>query len=386
MKRLALLIVSILLISCSFTSCIVIPRSKSFKISEDKVSSIDVYDLREKIHYSDFLRTEEPIHEISEDNLGDFLSDLAKIRFSDNLVIVLAAVDPSFFYDDWTVRINYTNNTYELLSCAGYGETYNENNEVVSTHHFSCDNEEWHTFIKKYVPEDIFEETQKEDIQSNDYMFTYNDTGNLVSKDGVEYSLLGIEASPLHYFGEGEFEFLGRVKGEEETSTHLSSEYKLGLFAIKGVDENNILIRYTPNNEWYSIYRKTSLPPIDLTLENCSRLELIPHKDYRTLPNNHIDCNGGITDNTEMSNFFNDIKKQKDPDEAGLYDLVKNPDGMLEKCYVYGYVCAFFDEEPNITIPLEIISFNDQAYSICVEDKYYVLPTEWFNHFESLCH
>ena len=162
MKRLALLIVSILLISCSFTSCIVIPRSKSFKISEDKVSSIDVYELREKSHYSDFLRTEEPIHEISEDKLGDFLSDLSKIRFSDNLVIMLAAVDPSFLYDDWTVRINYTNNTYELLSCAGYGETYNENNEVISTHHFSCDNEEWHTFIKKYVPEDIFEETQKE--------------------------------------------------------------------------------------------------------------------------------------------------------------------------------------------------------------------------------
>ncbi len=159
MKRIVLLITTILLLMCVLTSCIIIPKYKNFDISSDTVSSIEIYDLRNsKTHYSDFLETETPAYKIAEKTNNDFLSDLKNIEFSDTIIITVAAVDPSFTYDDWVARINYNDGSYELISCDGYGEKFNENDEVTESHHFSCDNDEWHTFIEKYVPEELFKE------------------------------------------------------------------------------------------------------------------------------------------------------------------------------------------------------------------------------------
>lgn len=190
------------------------------------------------------------------------------------------------------------------------------------------------------------------------------------------------------YFGE--LEFFGSVKGEPKSSIHLTSTYEVGMFSLKGDNEKDLLIRYKPNNEWYSIYRKTSLPPIDLSFDNCYRLEFISNPDYLDSyidePTKHVNCKKGVFESTEIMNFFTNVKAQNDPHEEGLYELVTRPSGGYENCYLYGHIYVFFKEEPRITRPMTIMSFNDLGYYITIEGKDYVLPAKWLKKIESLCH
>ncbi len=163
MKRIVLLTITAILILCTFTGCIVIPLHKRFKIDASAVASIEIYDLCESTDtlYGNFHKTESPVYEIPQDKIAEFLNDLAEIRFSDSIVITIAAIDPSFYYDLWTVRINYTDGSYELISCDGYGATYDQNGKRTESHHWGCDNEEWREFIEKHIPRDIFEHLHK---------------------------------------------------------------------------------------------------------------------------------------------------------------------------------------------------------------------------------
>ena len=154
MKRIALTTMTAILLLCMLTSCIVIRRHKRYKIPSDTVASVEIYDLREcyQRNFGGFLEEEHPVYEIPQEDQEAFLEDLSKIRFTDVIVITVAAVDPSFYYGDWTARINYDDGTYELISCGGYGETYDQSGEVIDSHHYGCDADAWEEFIGKYVP------------------------------------------------------------------------------------------------------------------------------------------------------------------------------------------------------------------------------------------
>jgi hypothetical protein len=215
---------------------------------------------------------------------------------------------------------------------------------------------------------------------SNNSTFKKNKNNNIVSNSGVEYALLANEGV-LYYLGN--LEFAGSIKGEEKTSQHLGMSYQTGMFSIKDADNDNILIRRAPNNEWCAIYRKASLPNFDFSVDNCIRLEFVSGIGNIEEDAVHTTCGDGITDQSEISTFLSEIRMQKDPDEAGLYDLIMKPDGMLENCYVYGVIYGFFDDEPNLALQMEILSFNDLAYSISIEGKEYVLPAEWLQKLEN---
>lgn len=202
----------------------------------------------------------------------------------------------------------------------------------------------------------------------------------MVSNSGVEYTHLANEGI-LYYLGD--LDFIGSIQGEEKTSQHLGLSYQTGMFAIKDADNDNILIRYAPDNEWFSIYRKTSLPSFDSSVDNCVRLEFIAGIENTESDAIHTTCGDGIVDTSEIAEFLSDVRSQKDPREAGLYDLIKKPDGMLENCYVYGVVYCFFVEEPNLAVRLDITSYNDLAYSISIDGKEYVLPIEWLQKLEN---
>ena len=210
--------------------------------------------------------------------------------------------------------------------------------------------------------------------------FTENKNGNIVNNSGVEYALLANEGL-LYYFGE--LEFVGSIQGEEKTSQHLGLSYQTGMFAIKDADNDNILIRHTPDNEWFSIYRKTSLSSFDFAVDNCIRFEFVPGIGNAESNVIHTTCGDGLVDTSEIAKFLSDIRSQKNPREAGLYDLIKKPDGMLENYYVYGVVYGFFEEEPNLAVRMDITSYNDLAFSISIEDKEYVLPAEWLQKLEN---
>lgn len=162
-KRVLLISVLFLVILVSLTGCIIIPTYKQYDIDAETVSSVEIYDLRNSdTHYSDFLASQTPVYTVEQDQTSDFLSDLSGIRFSDAIIIAIAAIDPSFVYDDWVVRINYTDGSYSLISCDGYGETYDANDQVIETNHFGCEDDEWKQLIGKYVPKDIFESEEQD--------------------------------------------------------------------------------------------------------------------------------------------------------------------------------------------------------------------------------
>ena len=205
--------------------------------------------------------------------------------------------------------------------------------------------------------------------------FAKNDQGNLVSDEGIEYTLVGMEWQDLKYLSEKVF--YSPIEGEDAETWHLGLDFQVGMYALKDDESKNVLIRVIPENEWYAIYRKTSLPPIDFSVDNCSRLELIMGSRYTNFDTKHKTCGEGITDPDQIADFLETVRSQKSADEAGLYEMITRPDGWYENCYSYATVYGYFAEEPDIAVMMDITSFNDKAYSITIDDKEYVLPEEW---------
>lgn len=214
----------------------------------------------------------------------------------------------------------------------------------------------------------------------DEIIFNQNENGNLVNTAGEEYAHLANEGF-LCYFGELKYE--GSVDGEEKASQHLDYSYQTGMFSISDNESNSILIRYVPNDEWYGIYRKTSLPALDTSLENCCRLELVVGNGYTEEDVAHMTCGEGITTASEIQEFLKDVRSQQNPHDAGLYDMITKPDGMFENCYLYGVIYGFFEDEPYLAIPMSVTSFNDQAYSVQIDEKEYVLPEEWLHRLQN---
>jgi len=207
--------------------------------------------------------------------------------------------------------------------------------------------------------------------------FTVKD-GHLVNALGVEYSFLAVEVDLYHL---GEMEFVGSIQGEEKTDKSFGIlPYQTGMYSIKNGNDN-ILIRRAPNNEWRSYFRKSELPTFDYSADNCIRMEFVHGSGDCEEDSIHVTCCGGITDKLQITEFLANIRLQKNPHEAGLYDLVTRPDGSYENCYRCGVIYGFFEEEPNIVIRMPVTSYNDLAYSIRIGENEYVLPKEWLDEF-----
>ncbi len=219
------------------------------------------------------------------------------------------------------------------------------------------------------------EQTQSQS-ESEGYAFTKGEGMNVVSLSGEEYEFLAMETELICI---GELKFEGSIKDEKQLPEEWFYYYKAGLYSINGDKTHNILIRVFPDNEWYGVYRKCSLPPFDFSIDNCSRLELIIDRGDMEANAKHLTCGRGMTDRAEIADFLADVRSQKNPDEAGLYDLVRRPEGTLDyDCYkcIYGY----FEEEPKLVIRMRVNSYNiktGKAYSVRIGDKEYVLPNEW---------
>ena len=152
-------IVCIFLLFCvlvAFEGCIIIPRYRRYEIAAADVLSIEIYDLRGvQERTGSVLQNETPIYTLEGEQIATFLGDLSEIQFSDHIVIVLAAIDPSFHYGEWVARINFTDGSYTCISNAGYNETYDANDQFLDSNHYSCDNEEWVQLILSYLPSDV---------------------------------------------------------------------------------------------------------------------------------------------------------------------------------------------------------------------------------------
>lgn len=145
-KRTLLALLTFVLI-VSLSGCIIIPLSKYYDIPAEEVNSVQFY------HYDPDTSSESDynlIHTVSEESKEAFLDDFSKLKFTDSIIITLAAIDPSFSYGDWVVRINFSDGQYTLYSSGGYGETFDAEGNCTSATHFSCDAEELEQLIEKY--------------------------------------------------------------------------------------------------------------------------------------------------------------------------------------------------------------------------------------------
>jgi len=155
MKRFFLLTIVFAMLF-SLSGCIIIPLHKNLVIPEDTVASIEVFDLRNDSRESSIFDTENPVYTIPPAQLGEFLDELGKLQLTDYIVIILAAVDPGFYYGSWVIRINYKDGSYEYLSESGYSEVFDENGKWQEVNTYAPDDEERYAFIQKFVPEELF--------------------------------------------------------------------------------------------------------------------------------------------------------------------------------------------------------------------------------------
>ena len=204
--------------------------------------------------------------------------------------------------------------------------------------------------------------------------FVEREDGTLIAPDGTEYVFLANEGILYHL---GELEFVAYLEGEATENHHLGGSIQTGMFSIKDDPTDHLLIRELPNSEWYAIYRKASLPDFDLSLDNCCRLEFISYAELCDNSGKHASCGCGITDPAEIAACLSTVRSQKSAKEAGLYDLVSQPDGTFQNCYIFGAVCAFFEEEPYLSVLLPVTSYNDLAYSLEMDRVDRVLPEDW---------
>ncbi|MBE6903790.1 MAG: hypothetical protein E7480_04190 [Ruminococcaceae bacterium] len=204
---------------------------------------------------------------------------------------------------------------------------------------------------------------------TNNVEFTETENKTIVSTDGTEYTFVGNEGRVWCF---GERNFIGHIKGEKKSFVHLLSKTKTGMYSVNG--SQDVLVRYFPDNEFSAIYVKSELLKTEVALDTCIRFEFVKgplfNNEKTTISKKRI---------TECEQFLNEIKNGQKAKDAGLYDLVKQPDGMLKNCYVYGYVCGVLQDDVNLVIPLEVMSFDDKAYSIKIDDIEYALSKEWID-------
>lgn len=147
-----LLILMALTLIVSLSGCIIIPLSKHYEFYAEEVASVQFYDLRnqESSVHPGFDTAIDPVYTIPDEEKEAFLNDFSELRFSETVIIILAAMDPSFRYGEWVVRINFSNGQYTFYSSGGYGETLDADGKHISSTRFSCDDEDLETLIGKY--------------------------------------------------------------------------------------------------------------------------------------------------------------------------------------------------------------------------------------------
>lgn len=220
-------------------------------------------------------------------------------------------------------------------------------------------------YIKEYNP------FHKEGQNS----FTETAEGIIVDASGIEYTYLCREGSlSPNNLSFDSLIFEGSIAGEPDTLNHLGLAIPTGMYSIRGDRTFDVLIRYRHDDEWYSIYRKSSLPPLDYSADHSSRFVFVD--SYFSEVFAPI-FGSFIVDPQEIAEFLSDIRSQQTPRDAGLYDLIRQPNGYLENCYICGTIYGYFEEEPNVRIQMRVTSYNDLAYSVHLEGRDYVLPEKW---------
>ena len=85
-----------------------------------------------------------------------FQRDLEALPFEDQFLLIPGAVDPSFDFGEYVVRIDYKDGSYELISDCGFQILYSQEAEYGRSAHYSISDMAWYTFLSSYFPSVVF--------------------------------------------------------------------------------------------------------------------------------------------------------------------------------------------------------------------------------------
>ncbi len=198
-------------------------------------------------------------------------------------------------------------------------------------------------------------------------LFSIKDDGSIVAPDGSEYSFVGNEGF-LDLVGRRKL--IGKIRDEEDQDIYGIIE--TGLYACQQDVNRVMLLRYRPDSEWGSFYRKKTASVVAISIDNCERLEFVGYREDEIAAVKHISCRDGIANKEDITEFLFMIKSAETVQDVGLYEAEP-----LENCYEIGKVYGFFTGENTLVVSYPVTSFDDQAYSIMIDNTEYVLPKEY---------
>jgi len=123
-------------------------------IDPENVVSISFYDLRDIHAYSGFHTKYETVFTLDPARNSEFIYELSSLQFSQ---LYIPGMDPSFKFSDWTVRIDFYDGSFMLLSDGGYLQTLDAQDETLDQEHTNIDSELWLDFVSSYLPAELLE-------------------------------------------------------------------------------------------------------------------------------------------------------------------------------------------------------------------------------------
>lgn len=151
-KKLTVLAAALALV-CSLPGCFYVTFDEYYELSQDadEIASIQILENLGNNVLADVALAElEPIE------FENFAAELEKLPFKNDMVIFLAAMDPSTHFGTYVVKVSYSDGAYELISCADYQEYYNADGEM-GYKHYSLSTAKWESFLSEYMNESIIE-------------------------------------------------------------------------------------------------------------------------------------------------------------------------------------------------------------------------------------
>ncbi len=115
----------------------------------DQIAEIAVFDLRDEavVQIDD---TMVPVGYVDREEYSAFVGEVESFPFVEQLLLIIAPMDPGFAYGGYVVRITYADGSYELIGAAGY-QSQHRDGAYVGDSHYGCDEDRWNQLILRFM-------------------------------------------------------------------------------------------------------------------------------------------------------------------------------------------------------------------------------------------
>ena len=133
------------------SGCVTLDRSWCFLHGTDEIDKIEIYFLEEGTQFN-VPDDAEPVGVIAPESYADFCREIQSIDFTVTVLLLPAAVDPSWYLDGYVVRIFYQNGDSEMICDQGFQEQEVTTDIGSRSMHYSFpESFDWDAFVKRYL-------------------------------------------------------------------------------------------------------------------------------------------------------------------------------------------------------------------------------------------